>query len=127
MWTQNYDPLGQIGLSALVAAIPIFFLAWALGIKRMKGHIAAFWTLILTLVITTLLYKMPLKLSLLSIFDGMLYGLFPICWIVVTALFLYNLTVKTGQFEIVKDSIAAITSDRRLQALLIGFLFWGIP
>ncbi len=123
MWTQNYDPLGQIGLSALVAAIPIFFLAWALGIKRMKGHLAAFWTLILTLVITTLLYKMPIKLSLLSIFDGMLYGLFPICWIVVTALFLYNLTVKTGQFEIVKDSIAAITSDRRLQALLIGFSF----
>lgn len=123
MWVQNYDPLGRIGLSALLASVPIFFLAWALGIKRMKGYVAGFWTLVLTIIITVIGYRMPVNLSLLAVFDGMLYGLFPICWIVVTALFLYNLTVKTGQFEIVKDSIAAITSDRRLQALLIGFSF----
>lgn len=123
MWTQNYNPLGNIGLSATLAALPILFLAWALGIKRMKGYVAGFWTLVLTVLITVVGYKMPAKLSLLAVANGMLYGLFPICWIVVAALFLYNLTVKTGQFEIVKDSIAAITNDRRLQALLIAFSF----
>lgn len=123
MWIQNYDPLGHIGLSALLAALPILFLAWALGIKRMKGYIAGFWTLVITILITIIVYKMPVRLSLLAVVNGMLYGLFPICWIVITALFLYNLTVKTGQFEIIKDSIANITNDRRLQALLIAFSF----
>ncbi len=123
MWTQNYNPLGNVGLSAALAALPILFLAWALGIKRMKGYAACFWTLVLTVLDTAIVFKMPVKLSRLAAANGMLYGLVPICWIVVASLFLYNLTVRTGQFEIVKDSIAAITDDRRLQALLIGFSF----
>jgi len=122
-WTQVYDPLKNIGLSALVAALPIFFLFWALAVKRMKGHIAGLLTALVAVVVAVAAYGMPAKLALLSTANGALYGFFPIGWIVLTAVFLYNVTVKTGQFEIIKNSIASITDDRRLQALLIAFSF----
>ncbi|HOV78973.1 MAG TPA: lactate permease LctP family transporter [Bacillota bacterium] len=123
MWTQSTDPLGNPGLSALVAAVPVLFLFLALTRLRMKGHIAGFITVLLAVLTACAVFGMPARLALSSAFYGALYGLFPIGWIVVTAVFLYNLTVKTGQFEIIKDSIAFITGDRRLQALLIAFSF----
>lgn len=92
-WTQNYSALGgSIALTALVVSIPIFFLLWALAIKRMKGHIAGISTLLITLVIVVLVYKMPISIALSASLYGILYGLWPISWIVVTAVFLYNLT-----------------------------------
>lgn len=123
-WTQNYAALGNnIGLTAFAVSIPVFYLFWALAIKRMKGHIAGSTTLLLTILDVVLVYKMPLETALSASALGMLNGLFPIAWIVVTAVFLYNLTVEAGQFEIIKSSIASISSDRRIQALLIAFSF----
>lgn len=122
-WTQIYDPLNNIGLSALAALVPILVLFWALAVKRMKGHVAGIITAVTALLIAVFVYKMPARLAVLSTLDGSLYGLFPIGWIVVTAVFLYNVSVKSGQFEIVKNSIANITEDRRIQALLIAFSF----
>jgi len=122
-WTQVIDPFGNIGLSALVAVIPILFIFWALVIKKMKGYRTSLLATLLAVLIAIFVYGMPLKLALLSTANGALYGLFPICWIVITAVFLFNITVKSGQFEIIKHFMASITADRRLQALLIAFSF----
>jgi len=122
-WTMETNPLNNIGLSALVAAIPIFYLFWALAYKRMKGHWSAISAVAIAVGIAILVYGMPIKLALLSTFDGMMFGLWPVAWIVVTAVYIYNLSVKTGQFEVIKNSLASISDDRRLQALLIAFSF----
>jgi lactate permease len=122
-WNMATNPLDHVALSALVAAIPIFFLFWALAIRRMKGHKVAIGAAALGVAVAVVGFGMPARLAVLSTLDGMLFGLWPVAWIVVTAVFLYNLSVKTGQFEILKNSLASITDDRRLQALLIAFSF----
>ncbi|MGQ9556943.1 MAG: L-lactate permease [Desulfurispora sp.] len=122
-WEMVTNPLGNIALSALVDALPIFFLFFALAIMRMKGHWAGLITALIAIGIAIMVHQMPAGLALGAAAYGALFGLWPIGWIVITAVFLYNLTVKTGQFEIIKDSIASITDDRRLQALLIAFSF----
>ena len=121
-WIQTIDPLKNIPLSALVAAIPVIFIFWAL-IKKMKGYITSLLALAIAIFIALLIYGMPLKLAMLSILHGSLYGLFPISWIIISAVFLFNVTVKSGQFEVIKSFMASITPDRRLQALLIAFSF----
>lgn len=123
MWTQVIDPFNNIALSALVALIPIAFIFWALIIRKMKGYQASLIATLVAVVIAVAVYGMPLNLALLATAHGAMYGLFPICWIVITAVFLFNLTVKSGQFEVIKHFMASITSDRRLQALLIAFSF----
>lgn len=123
MWTQNFNPTGTLALSAGVAATPILFLCWALAIRKMKGYLAALATTSIAVVIAIGVYGMPAGLAVAATLHGVAYGLFPIGWIVVSAVFLYNLTVSTGQFDVIKESIARITEDRRLQALLIGFSF----
>jgi len=123
-WFHNYAAVGNsLGLTALVVSIPIFFLFWALAVKRMKGHIAGILTLALTIVITILAYGMPVGVALSAAALGMVNGLFPIGWIILTAVFFYNLTVESGQSEIIKSSISSLSADRRLQALLIAFSF----
>ncbi len=122
-WTMNIDPLGSVGLSALVAAIPIFFLGIALAFIKMKGHIAATIATALAIGIAVFVYGMPAQYALLATFQGAMFGLFPVCWIVITALFIYNMSVATGQFEVIKNSLASISDDRRMQALLIAFSF----
>ena len=121
-WIQTIDPLKNIPLSALVAAIPVIFIFWSL-IKKMKGYITSLLALAIAIFIALLIYGMPLKLAMLSTLHGSLYGLFPISWIIISAVFLFNATVKSGQFEVIKSFMASITSDRRLQALLIAFSF----
>lgn len=122
-WTQVIDPFNNLPLSALVAVVPILFIFWALIIKKMKGYQASLLATTIAILIAIFVYHMPLKLALLSTANGALYGVFPICWIVISAVFLFNITVKSGQFEIIKHFMASITSDRRLQALLIAFSF----
>src|ERR1700741_1964479 len=122
-WKQILDPFNNLTVSAIVAAVPVAFIFWALIIKKMKGYIASLLATIMALLIAIIIYKMPVKLALLSTANGALYGLFPICWIVITAVFLFNITVKSGQFEIIKHFLASITNDRRIQALLIAFSF----
>ncbi|WP_371364576.1 lactate permease LctP family transporter [Pseudomonas sp. QL9] len=122
-WQQIYTPLGSLGLSALVAVVPIVFFFLALAVFRLKGHIAGTITLILSLVVAIAAYGMPVDKALGAAFYGFLYGLWPIAWIIVAAVFLYKLTVKSGQFDVIRSSVLSITSDQRLQVLLIGFSF----
>ncbi|WP_434034319.1 lactate permease LctP family transporter [Cupriavidus sp. a3] len=122
-WTQLYTPLGSLWLSALAAAIPILFFFIALAVWRMKGHVAAAVTLLLALGVAIFAYGMPVQQALASAGFGFAYGLWPIAWIIVTAVFLYKIVVKTGQFDIIRASVLAITDDQRLQMLLIGFAF----
>ncbi|KFG94835.1 L-lactate permease [Burkholderia paludis] len=123
VWHQIYTPLGSLGLSALVAAIPIIFFFVALAVLRMKGHVAAAITLLLSLGVAILAYGMPVRQALAAAGFGFAYGLWPIAWIIVAAVFLYKIVVKTGQFDIIRASVLSITDDQRLQMLLIGFSF----
>lgn len=122
-WIQEVNPISNVALSAIVAAVPLLFIFWALIIKKMKGYLASLFTAIIAILVAIFVYSMPVKLSLLSTLHGAIYGFFPICWIIIGAVFLYNITVKSGQFEIIKSFMASITNDRRLQALLIAFSF----
>jgi len=122
-WTQVYDPMGNLALSALMAAIPMIIIFYLLAIRRTPGQIAGAIAVTSAVLVAILVYKMPVATALTATAMGALYGIFPIFWIVITAIFIYNMTVETGQFEVVKDSIATITDDRRLQALLVAFAF----
>lgn len=122
-WQQMYTPLGSLGLSALVALIPIIFFFLALAVFRMKGHTAGTITLILSVIIAIFAFNMPAKMAFAAAGYGFAYGLWPIAWIIITAVFLYKLTVKSGQFEVIRSSVLSITDDQRLQVLLIGFSF----
>ncbi|MBU8785620.1 MULTISPECIES: L-lactate permease LutP [Bacillus] len=123
-WTQSYTPLGNnLLLSSIAALIPILYFFWALAIKRMKGHTAGLTTLLIALVLAVFVYGMPAEKAVMSASQGAVYGLLPIGWIIVTSVFLYKLTVKTGQFDVIRSSVLSITDDRRLQALLIAFSF----
>jgi lactate permease len=122
IWIQRIDPFGNIALSAFVAAIPVFLIFFLL-IRKVKGYIASLLTVAVAIVIVIVVYGMPVNLALASGLQGALYGLFPICWIIISAVFLFNITVASGHFEIIKNFMGSITPDRRLQALLIAFSF----
>lgn len=122
-WQQLYSPLGSLGLSALAAVIPIVFFFLALAVFRLKGHIAGSITLALSILVAIFAFQMPVDMAFASAGYGFLYGLWPIAWIIVAAVFLYKLTVKSGQFEVIRSSVLSITDDQRLQVLLIGFCF----
>jgi lactate permease len=122
-WVQAYDPLHHAWLSTVAAGLPIVLLLVTLGIFEWKAHWAALTGLVSALVVSMVIYGMPVPTALSAAVAGAAYGLFPIGWIVVTAVFLYNLTVAAGQFEIVKSSVARLSSDRRIQALLVAFSF----
>jgi lactate permease len=122
-WTQPTDPCHNMLASAIIAILPVSVIFWALVLRKMKGYQAAFLAGAAALLIATLIYKMPIQLALLSSLNGAVYGLFPICWIVFNAVFLFNTTIRSGQFEVIKHFMATITADRRIQALLIAFCF----
>jgi lactate permease len=124
VWTQRYTPVANnLALSALVAALPVVVLLGLLGLLRVRAHYAALAGLATALLVALLVYGMPVPTATAALINGALFGLFPIGWIVLTAMFVYDLTVKTGQFDLVKDSIAGMASDRRIQVLLIAFCF----
>src|ERR1700676_734353 len=124
MWPQIYAPIGEsLPLSALVAALPVFALLLLLGVLRRPAWIASLAGLTTAAIVALAVYHMPATLVVSSILYGAANGLLPIGWIVFTAILLYRLTVETGKFEIIKDSIGSLTSDQRLQALLIAFAF----
>ena len=124
MWQHNYEPIaGSLGMSAVVAAIPIVVLFIMLGVLRKPAWISAMSALGSALVIALTAYGMPAQLAVISTIYGAAYGLFPIAWIVFTSIMLYRLAVDTGKFEIIKDSVGSLTDDRRLQAMFIAFSF----
>lgn len=122
-WQQIYDPMGNIWLSSLVALIPIIFFFLALAVFRLKGSVAGTITVILALLVSLLAYGMPSSMAFASVVYGFFYGLWPISWIIIGAVFLYKIAVKTGQFDIIRASILSLTEDQRLQMLLVGFAF----
>ena len=124
IWVQTYTPIREsLGLSALVAVIPLVVLFVMLGVLRKPAWMAAASALGSALLVALVAYGMPVKLALISALFGAAYGLFPIAWIVFTSIMLYRMAVDTGKFEIIKDSVGGLTSDRRLQAMFIAFSF----
>ena len=123
MWNQVYNPLGNPWLSALVALIPIAVFFISLLVLKLKGHWAGLLTVVSAIIIAVFIYEMPMDKALWSFAYGAFYGLWPIAWIIIAAIFLYKLTVKSGYFDILRESIIAITPDQRIQVILIGFCF----
>jgi lactate permease len=124
MWQHNYEPIaGSLGVSAAVAAIPIAVLFVMLGVLRKPAWMSALAALMSALLVALAAYGMPAQLAIISAIYGAAFGLFPIAWIVFTSIMLYRLAVDTGKFEIIKDSIGGLTTDRRLQAMFIAFSF----
>jgi lactate permease len=123
MFSQVYNPFNSTLLSALVAAIPVVVLLGAIAFLRMKAHVAALLGLIASLAVAIFVFRMPSQMAGLSALFGAAYGLMPIGWIILNVIFLYQLTVEKGYFDILKSSIGAVTRDRRLQLLLIAFSF----
>lgn len=122
-WTQVYDPFGHWWLSTIVAALPIVVLLGLLAGLRVRPHLAAIAGAVTALLVSHYVFTMPWSLSAMSFIYGLSFGLLKIVWIVVAAVFLYELTVHTGHFEVMKNSLANITGDRRLQTLLVAFCF----
>ncbi len=122
-WIQVYDPLASAWLSTAAAALPIVLLLATLGLLEWKAHYAALAGLVSALAIAVLVYGMPVPTALATTLYGAAYGFLPIGWIILNAVFLYNLTVHTGQFDIVKTSVGRLSTDRRVQALLVAFSF----
>jgi lactate permease len=122
-WTQVYDPLGHWWLSTLIAALPILTLLILLAGFKVQPHLCAVAGAAMAVFVAILVFGMPAKLAVISFLYGGAFGLLKIVWIVIAAVFLYDISVDTGQFEIMKQSIAAITPDRRLQVLLVAFSF----
>ena len=122
-WTQIYDPLGHWWLSTLVASLPIFVLFGLLAGLKIKPHWCAIVGSSTAVAVAIVFFKMPPALAAMSFAYGVAFGALKIAWIVLAAVFLYDISVETGQFEIMKESIAGITPDRRLQVLLVAFCF----
>ncbi|MBK1971372.1 L-lactate permease [Campylobacter sp. TTU_617] len=123
MWEQVYDPLGNIWLSALFAFLPIFCFLICLVFFKLKGYQAGFLTVVLASLVALIIYKMPWNLVGASFIQGFINGMWPIAWIIIAAIFLYKLSIKSGSFEIIKQSMMSITPDHRIQVILIGFCF----
>ncbi|HZV85925.1 MAG TPA: L-lactate permease [Candidatus Binatus sp.] len=122
-WNQVYDPLGHWWLSTLVAALPVVVLLGLLAGFKVRAHLCAIAGAATAILCATLVFHMPAQMAVSSFLYGSAYGLLKIVWIVIGAVFLYDIAVETGQFEIMKQSVAAITPDRRLQLLLVAFCF----
>ena len=125
MWQQVYDPLNSSALSALVAAVPIIFFLLGLTVLKLSGIKSAVISLVLALLIGCAIFGMPVTAGAGSILYGFLSGMWPIGWIVLMAVWLYRISVRSGGFEIVRSSISSISTDQRIQMLLIAFCFGG--
>jgi lactate permease len=123
VWTQIYDPLGNAWLSTICAAIPVVVLLGTLAFFRIAAHWAAVLGLVSALLVAIIVFQMPTNMALASAGLGALFGLLPIGWIVLNIIFLYQLTKEKGYFQVLQDTIANVTEDRRLQLLLIAFAF----
>ena len=123
IWKQQYDPTGHWWLSTLFAALPVVVLLGGMAVLRLKAHVAASLGLLTALLVAVSIFHMPVRMALITAAYGGGYGLFPICWIILPVIFLYQLTVRAGQFESLQKSLTNITPDSRLQLLLIAFAF----
>src|SRR6202453_415398 len=123
MWNQVYNPFNNTVLSTIAAAVPVVTLLVLIASGKVKAHIAAIIALIVANLIAIFVFTMPAGMSIRASLLGVVSGFFPIGWIVLNVIFLYQLTVATGQFELLKRAVGGVTEDRRLQLLLIAFSF----
>ncbi|MFN0219245.1 MAG: L-lactate permease [Hyphomicrobium sp.] len=121
MWSQVYDPFGNMLLSAAVAAIPVFVLLGAIGLFEVRAHIAALMGLAAAFLVAVAAYGMPAHMAAMAAAYGAAFGLLPIGWIILNVIFLYQLAHEKGEFAVLQRSIGAISNDRRLQLLFIAF------
>ncbi|MFC9960511.1 L-lactate permease [Streptomyces nigra] len=127
MYVQELEPVGgSLGLSALVAALPLVIVLVLLGAVRMKAHLAGLTGLLAAVLVAWLAYGMPLDQTLSSAAQGAVFGLFPILWIVVNALWVYRMTVRTRHFDILRRSFGRLSDDPRIQALVVAFCFGAL-
>ncbi len=122
-WPQNYDPLGNWILSTLIAAIPILTLFFVLVVLKARVWVAALCGMLAAVLIALLVFKMPAVMVAGSAGHGFIFGMLRIAWVIIASIFLYNIAVQTGQFQVMKDSIAGLSGDKRLQLILIAFCF----
>ncbi len=122
-WSQIYAPVVSIGVSALIAAIPVVVLLGLLAFWHVRAHIAAMIALVVALAVAIFVYQMPVSMALAAAANGAAFGLLPIGWLILNAIFIYQLSVETGQFAVLQRQIAGISGDRRIQALLLAFCF----
>ena len=125
-WLQNFDPLGSPLLSTLAAAAPVCALFYFLAVRRTPAWRAAVYAFGIALLIALAVFRMPAVMVAGAVADGMVFGWFRIAWMVVAAVFVYDISVESGQFEIIKRSVGEISSDRRLQVLLVAFAFGAL-
>jgi len=125
-WLQNFNPTGNAALSTIAAAIPVCTLFFFLAVLRKPAWLAAVYAFIAGLVIALAVFHMPVTMAAGAVADGLVYGWFRIAWVVVAAVFIYEVAVESGQFEIIKQSIGGISDDRRLQLLLVAFAFGAL-
>lgn len=123
MWNQVYNPLGNAALSTIAAAIPVVLLLVLIASGQVKAHIAAIIAVVVTNLIAIFVFTMPANMSIRASILGIVTGFFPIGWIVLNVIFLYQVTVSTGKFELLKRAVGGVTEDRRLQLLLVAFSF----
>lgn len=122
VWPQNYDPFGIPLLSILFAILPLIGLLYFLAVKHMKGLYACGSSLLIALFLSLFIWKMPPLLTIAAVTNGMAFGLFPIGWIILHAMWFYNMNVESGQFDHIRNFLSTLTPDRRLQAVLIAFV-----
>ncbi len=122
-WNQIYNPLGNAALSTIAAALPVVTLQVLIASGKVKAHIAAIIALIVANIVTIFIFTMPANMSIRASLLGVVVGFFPIGWIVLNVIFLYRITVETGRFELLQRAIGGVTTDRRIQLLLIAFSF----
>jgi lactate permease len=123
VWNQVYNPFNNTTLSTIAAAIPVVTLLVLIASGKVKAHIAAIIALVLANLVAILLFTMPANLAIRASLLGIVSGFFPIGWIVLNVIFMYQLTVRAGRFEVLKRAVGGVTADRRLQLLLIAFSF----
>src|SRR5213596_508376 len=127
MYKQVLDPVGNsLFLSTLFAALPLVTLFVLLGGLKLKAHIAALWSLLVAILVALIVYSMPVGQTLDSGLEGAAFGLFPIMWIVVNAIWIYNMTVKTGDFDVLGRSFSSVSNDQRIQAMIVAFCFGAL-
>ncbi|MGZ4552056.1 MAG: L-lactate permease, partial [Mycobacteriaceae bacterium] len=127
MYHQIFDPIGHsLGLSTIFAVLPLVTIFVLLGVVKMKAQWASLITLVVAVIVATTVYGMPTSQAVSSAGEGAAFGLFPIMWIVVNAIWIYNLTVTTGHFDVLRRSFGAVSDDERIQAIIIAFCFGAL-
>src|SRR5579863_10333913 len=125
-WLQNFNPLGNTVLSTVAAAVPVCTLFFFLAVRRTPAWRAAVYAFFAAIAVALIVFRMPPIMVAGAVADGVVFGWFRVAWIVTAAVFVYNLSVESGQFEIVKRSVGEISDDRRLQVLLVAFAFGAL-